>query len=171
MEFVVSQILGIIVSIAAILSMQLKNIKSILVCQLVCNGFGALSYILVGGLSGCGIYCVAILQTIICFGFNVKNKKIPGLLVALFACAFLVCSLTTYKALQDIISAVAALTCAFALAQSKARGYRIFMLLNGLIWMLYDVSVGAYTMIISHVVTFASAIIGMIRLDFKRGCK
>ena len=168
MEFIISQILGIVVSVAAILSMQFKNIKGILVCQLVCNGLGALSYILVGGLSGCGIYCVATLQAIICFGFNVKNKKIPMLLVALFACAFLVCSLTTYKAPQDIISAVAALTCAFALAQSKSSGYRIFMLLNGLIWMLYDVSVGAYTMIISHLVTFLSAVVGIIRLDVKR---
>ena len=46
-----SQVCGLIVSVAAITSMQLKNIRWILVCQLICNGVGALSYILLDGLS------------------------------------------------------------------------------------------------------------------------
>ncbi len=168
MQFLISQILGIFVSLAVILSMQLKSLKGILAYQLVCNGLGAISYILIGGLSGCGIYCVAILQTVICFVYNLKNKKIPKSLVVVFVCAFLGCSLATYKVPQDVISTIAALTCALALAQSKASGYRVFMLINGLLWMIYDIGVGAYTMIIAHGVTFLSAFIGMIRLDVKK---
>ena len=67
MDFIFSQICGLIVSVAAIVSMQLKNVKWILVCQLICNGIGALSYILLDGLSGCGIYLVALLQSIVPF--------------------------------------------------------------------------------------------------------
>ena len=63
---------------------------------------------------------------------------------------------------------MAAVTCALALSQEKPSVYRIFMLANGLIWVVYDVSVGAYTMIISHAVTAASALIGIIRLDIKK---
>ena len=55
-----------------------------------------------------------------------------------------------------------------SIAQKKPSGYRIFMLLNGIIWMVYDVSVSAYTMILSHVVTTLSALIGIIRLDIKK---
>ena len=77
------------------------------------------------------------------------------------------CSVTTYKTPFDIFSAVAAVTCALALSQEKASVYRLFMLANGFIWIIYDVSAGAYTMIISHAVTALSALVGIIRLDIK----
>lgn len=169
--FVFSQICGLIVSLAAILSMQLKNIRWILVCLLICNGVGALSYILLGGLSGCGIYLVALLQAVIYYFFRVKDKKAPIVLSAVFLVAFLVCSLTTYKSPVDLISALAALTCALSLMQEKPSLYRVFMLFNGAIWMIYDISVGAYTMVISHIATTLSAGIGIVRLDLKKNNK
>lgn len=168
MEFIFSQICGIIVSVAAIISMQLKNIKTVLLCQLICNGVGALSYILVGGLSGCGIYIVALLQSIIFFIYRAKGKKAPLPLTYIFVALFLTCSILAYRAPQDIISAIASMTCALALVQEKPSVYRIFMLANGIIWMLYDVSVYAYTMILSHVITAVSALTGIIRLDIKK---
>jgi len=168
MNFIISQILGMIVSVAAIASMQMKGVVPVLVCQLVCNTLGAVSYILVGGLSGCGIYFVALLQTIIYFVIRQKEKNAPAYLAIIFVFAFLSCSVTTYQSPYDIFSAVAAVTCALALSQEKASAYRLFMLANGLIWVVYDVSVGAYTMIISHAVTAVSALVGIVRLDMGR---
>ena len=168
MEFWFSQICGIIVSIAAITSMQLKNIKLIMVCQLVCNGVGALSYILLGGFSGCGIYLVAVAQSIVYYLFRVKEKKAPLWIALIFICGYMGCCVVTYNSPTDLISATAALTCALSLIQEKPSRYRIFMLLNGLIWMIYDINVAAYTMIISHVATTLSATVGIIRLDLKK---
>ena len=54
------------------------------------------------------------------------------------------------------------------MAQEKSSNYRVFMVLNGVLWSIYDVSVGAYTMILSHAVTAISATIGIIRLDLKK---
>ena len=168
MEFIFSQVCGFIVFIAAIASMQLKSIKGVLVCQLVCNGVGALSYILIGGISGCGIYLVALAQSVVYFVFRVKNKKAPLAVAIVFIAAFILCSLATYKSPIDLISGMAALTCAFSLIQEKSSVYRLFMLANGVIWGVYDLRVGAYTMIISHVATALSAGIGIIRLDLKK---
>lgn len=67
----------------------------------------------------------------------------------------------------DLIAAAAALTCAFSLIQEKPSFYRIFMLANGVIWMVYDVNVGAYAMIVSHLATALSAGVGIVRLDLK----
>ncbi len=97
-----------------------------------------------------------------------KYNQAPKWVAVCFICAYIACSLTTYKNPKDLISAAAALTCALSLVQSKPSGYRIFMLLNGLIWMIYDFSVSAYAMIISHVATALSAGLGIIRLDLKR---
>ena len=169
MDFIFSQICGLIVSVAAIVSMQLKNVKWILVCQLICNGIGALSYILLDGLSGCGIYLVALLQSIVFYIYRQgEEKDTPPWMVFIFIFSFIGCSIATYKTPTDIISAIAAMTCALSIAQKKPSGYRIFMLLNGIIWMVYDVSVCAYTMILSHIATTLSAMVGIIRLDIKK---
>lgn len=168
MLFWFSQICGLIVSAAAITSMQLNNIKYILFCQLICNGVGALSYIAIGGLSGCGIYLVALSQVIIYYVLRGKYNQAPKWVAVCFICGYIICSLATCKTPKDLISAVAALTCALSLVQDKPSGYRIFMLLNGLIWMIYDFSVSAYTMIISHIATAVSAGVGIIRLDLQR---
>ena len=66
------------------------------------------------------------------------------------------------------ISALAALTCALGLIQEKPAAYRAIMLANGLIWSVYDLNVGAYTMILSQAATEISALIGIIRIDLKR---
>lgn len=168
MEFVFSQICGLIVSVAAIVSMQLKSIKGVLVCQLICNGVGALSYILLGGFSGCGIYLVALSQAVVYFFFRIKEKKAPFGVAIAFVLMYILCSASTYQTPNDLISAAAALTCALSLVQEKPTYYRIFMLANGVIWMIYDFNVGAYTMIISHVATALSAGIGIVRLDLKK---
>ena len=120
-------------------------------------------------MSGCGIYIVALVQSIVFYVFRRKEKDAaPMWLVFVFVAAFLGCSVATYQKPEDIFSAVAALTCALSIAQKKPSGYRIFMLLNGIIWMIYDVSVSAYTMILSHIVTTLSAVVGIIRLDIKK---
>ncbi len=167
MDFGLSEWLGLIVSVAVVLSMQLKNVRYILVCQLVCNGLGALSYILNGNLSGCGLYGVAILQTIVFFLYRLKNPdKTPFFLALAFLVAFGVCSLATYRIPQDLLSAAAAVSCALGLAQKKASGYRLFMLLNGVLWLLYDVAVSAaMTMMLSHILTVAASLLGIVRLD------
>lgn len=171
MEFIFSQAVGLIVSVVAVLSMYMKDVKKVLILQLICNALGAISYILLDGLSGCAIFLLAIVQTMVYFFFRKKDIEAPAFLTVVFVCAYLICSLCTYKAPQDIISALAAVTCAFALAQKKPSVYRIFMALNGAIWSMYDISVAAYTMIITHAITSISAIIGIISLDLKKKSK
>jgi hypothetical protein len=123
---------------------------------------------LLDGFSGCGLYLVAVIQSVVYFVFRAKDKKAPPLLAAVFVVAFAACSALTYKSPVDLIAAVAALTCAFSLSQENASLYRVFMLANGLLWIFYDLSVGAYTMVVTHMATVLSAGIGIVRLDLGR---
>ena len=167
MRFIVSQVFGIIVSLAVVVSMQLKDVRKILICQLICNGVGTLSYILLDGFSGCGIYLVAFLESIIMYHYRSKDIKFPKWMTYVFLLAFMCCSAITFNKSADIISAFAALTCALGLMQEKPSKYRIFMLVNGVVWMVYDGCVGAYTMLLSHVITVISSLTGILRLDLK----
>lgn len=88
MEFLISQIFGMVASLTALLSMQTKKIRNVLVMLLICNGSGALSYILVGGFSGCGLYIAAIVQSLVYFAIRQTNKKAPAFFDVDFCCCF-----------------------------------------------------------------------------------
>lgn len=166
-NFILSQFFGIVATIFVALSMQMKTMKYSLAFNLSCNIAGTLSYVFSGGISGIGIYIVAITQCLVYFLYNAKNRKAPKFLGFTFLALYILSSVFTYKTPWDIFSGLAAITCALAIMQEKASAYRIFILVNGLLWTAYDVSVGAYTMIISHVITSLSSLVGIIRLDIK----
>ena len=65
MAYILSQIFGFLVFLFVFASAQTKNMKNALLCQIGCNGFGMLSYVLLGGFSGCGIYLIATIQSAI----------------------------------------------------------------------------------------------------------
>lgn len=170
MSYIVSQILGFVGIFFAAASLQSKNIKTVLLCQIGCNTLGTLSYVLLGGFSGSGIYMIAMAQAIVFYVIRQKGKEEPKWLSPVVVAAYIVCSVFTFQSLIDLLPMLAAILCAIALVQKKSSNYRIAILLNGAIWLSYDATVGAYTMLASHGITVISALIGIIRLDvLKKG--
>ena len=134
MEYIISQIIGVLVCIFVVISLQTKNIKFAMLCQLICNGLGTASYFLLdGGLSGCGIYLVATLQSLLFFILRTKEKEEPRWIYPIIFAAYLGCSLLTFKGPLDIVPMIAALLCALALIQKKPFLYRTILLLNGIV--------------------------------------
>ena len=165
MDYIISQIFGAAVCIFAIASMQFKDIKTVMLCQLVCNGLGTLSYVLLDGFSGFGIYLVATLQSLVFFLLRKFDKEEPGWLYPIIFAAYIGCSLMTFKETWDLVPMIAALLCALALIQKKSSYYRIIILLNGIVWVVYDIHIAALAMLITHIITALSALIGIIRID------
>lgn len=165
MEYIVSQILGFVVILFVIASMQAKNMKWVLLCQIGCNALGMLSYVLIGGFSGCGIYLVATIQSILFFFIRTSGKQEPRWLCPLIICAYLACSLLAFETWLDAVPMAAAVLCAVSMVQKKTVNYRIIMLLNGTVWSVYDICLDTYTMLASHIITVVAALWGMIRLD------
>lgn len=169
MATIVSQILGGIVFVLVFVSMQSGRMERVLLCQIGCNGLGMLSYVLLGGFSGCGIYLVATLQSGIFFFLRKSNREAPKWLNPVIVAAYLACSALSLKGWLDLVPMAAAVLCALGISQKKASNYRIVMLLNGAVWIVYDLFIGAYTMLASHVITVGSALLGILRLDlFKK---
>ena len=165
MAYILSQIFGFLVFLFVFASAQTKNMKNALLCQIGCNGFGMLSYVLLGGFSGCGIYLVATAQSAIFYFIRKAGKEAPKWLNPVVIAAYILCSVATFKGWLDVVPMIAAVLCAIGLSQTKPANYRIVLLLNGIIWIIYDVFVGAYTMLASHIITVGSALLGIVRLD------
>ncbi len=168
MAYILSQIFGFLVFLFVFASAQTKNMKNALLCQIGCNGFGMLSYVLLGGFSGCGIYLIATIQSAIFYFIRKSGKDEPKWLNPVIVIAYIACSAATLKGWLDLVPMLAAVLCAVGLAQKKPTNYRIILLLNGAIWLIYDVFMGAYTMLASHIITVGSALLGIIRLDLRK---
>ena len=168
MAYILSQIFGFLVFLFVFASAQTKNMKNALLCQIGCNGFGMLSYVLLGGFSGCGIYLIATIQSAIFYFIRKSGKDEPKWLNPVIIVAYLACSAATLKGWLNLVPMLAAVLCAVGLAQKKPTNYRIILLLNGVIWLIYDVFMGAYTMLASHIITVGSALLGIIRLDLRK---
>ena len=168
MAYILSQIFGFLVFLFVFASAQTKNMKNALLCQIGCNGFGMLSYVLLGGFSGCGIYLIDTVQSAIFYFIRKSGKEEPKWLNPVIVIAYIACSAATLKGWLDLVPMLAAVLCAVGLAQKKPTNYRIILLLNGAIWLIYDVFMGAYTMLASHIITVGSALLGIIRLDLRK---
>ena len=84
-----------------------------------------------------------------------------------FSIAYIVGSVLTYTQWPDIISCICALLFVLTIAQENASGMRNVMLVSMSLWIIFDISVGAYTNIITHGSTILSILTAKARLDKK----
>ncbi len=174
--YIAGQIVGVFVTIAAILSLQFKEMKSILAMQVLANFLLMLNYYLLDAFSGAAIAIIATVQTVIMFIIrlleNKMSKKLNLILTVvvtlIFVGIFALSAINTYKAPVDILSALASLAFCICIVQKNAFVCRIFVILNSVLWIGYDIGTLAWTTIITRAFSLFSSIIGMIRHDIKR---
>ncbi len=166
-----SLICGIISVVTVAGSMLFKNIKLTLLINLICNIAGAMPYLVKGEISACGLYFVAAAQCIVFIGYRLFKKEPPKYYTGAFAAMFILVSVLGFQKPLDILAMFAAVTCALALAQKTSTMYRVIMVANGGIWLLFDILSKTYDMVPAHIITVVAAIIGILRLDLGLGKK
>lgn len=165
MAFYIAQAISVLNALTAVLIMQCKNMKIILIGHIATNLLTASTYFLLDSFSGAGICVIAIVQTVIMFFYNRKNVK-PHIPVILgFIVLYIGCSVLYYKSPIDILSALAAVTFAISVTQEKPSVSRFWYLFNPLLWMVYDIYAKAYVNFVMHTAIFISTFWAMIRVD------
>ena len=102
MEFYIAQGISIISGIFAIIMMQQKNMRTILIFQIIVNLTASLNYLILGGNSGAILSIIAIVHLIVMFLYN-KKEKAPHLITVLaFMAAYLASSVYNVIALSDL---------------------------------------------------------------------
>ena len=165
MEFYIAQAISVVMALFALASMQFKNLKMVIACQIVSNVLCASTYFLLGGFSGAGICLVAIIQSVVYFVLNYKKIKPPLYVAIIFVCLFISCSVIYYKSPIDLLSAGAAVFFALSMAQKSSSRARIVYLLNPIFWTIYDIFTLAYVNTFIHSAIFISTLFAIIRLD------
>ena len=164
-EFYIAQGISILTAVVAILSMQMKSMKAILITQICANLLASSTYFLLGGFSGAGISLIAIIQLIVMYVYDKKETKPHWSIVAIFVAAYIVYSIFNFSNFMDIFPLLAAIFFALGVVQKKPSIFRIYGMLNPLCWLVYDIYSLAIINSIMRVGIFTSALIAKIRLD------
>lgn len=166
MNFIIAQIISILTTATAVLSMQFKGIKPILICQILSNLFCATTYILLGGYSGSIICLIAIAQCLVVFAYNAKKIKPHLWVILVFIALYVATSAILFQSFADVFSAMGAVIFAIGIVQKKASATRRWYVANPVCWILYDIFTMAYGNILTHGIIFISTLLAIIRLDF-----
>ncbi len=168
MEFYIAQAISVVTCILAVLSMQFKSMRSILIGQILVNLTSASTYFFLGGFSGAGVCLLAIVQSVVMFMFNIKSIKPKWWYTAIFIAMYVACSVIYFESYVDIFSSLGAICFALSVAQTKPAMARFWYLFNPLCWLVFDLSTKAYINFGLRVVLFFSIIFAMLRNDFKK---
>lgn len=169
-EFYIAQGISVLTTLTAVITMQMKKMRNILLGQITANILTASTYFLLGGFSGAGICLIAIVQSIVMFFYERKEKQPHFAIILLFILLYVACSIVYYNSFIDVFSASAAVFFAISITRSKASSSRLWYAFNPLCWVIYDAHTKAYGNLIMHSATFIFTFIAMIRVDgiFKR---
>lgn len=166
--FIMAQAFGIIACILSVISMLSKSITGALIFQMLANVTIAINFGFTNGFSGAIVCIIGSVQTLTMFIIRSKGKEPERWLLVLFLAAYIIASVVTFSYWFDILSAVAAITFAVAVMQKKPANYRIIMLINSCLWLVFDFCAESYGAIITHTVILISIIAGMIKNDIKK---
>ena len=163
MEFYIAQAISVLNVLLAIMMMQFKSMKKILVFQIITNLLTASTYFLLGGFSGAGICIIAIAQSVTMFIYNIKKVPPHKTVIFAFVLLYIGCSAFYFSSFIDIFSGLAAVCFAFSVVQTKASLSRLWYLFNPLCWLIYDIFTMAYGNLVLHFAVFVSTLFAIIR--------
>lgn len=166
-HFYIAQVIGLLTTVVAVVSVQFKNVRHILIGCILSNVMVAVNFALLGGLSGTWICILAAFQTIMMYFLDKREDtvRIKGWLLALFTIMYIGGTCVVYQGWGDLISCICAILYVLAIIQSDARNYRKFILVNAFLWVVYDIYTMAYSSVLTHGLEVLSVLIAMRRLD------
>ena len=171
MAFLIAQIAGGLSTVTALLCVQAKEAKMILLGQFICNLLSAACYGLLGSFSGAWVCILATIHTLLISLVNrnepIKRQKRVRIISVLFSVAYILGTVWTYSNWPDVITGICALLFVMTISQEKAGQMRSVMILSMSLWIVFDIAVGAYTSVLTHGSTLVSLLIARLRLDRK----
>ncbi len=163
MKEILGQILGIIVTVGAIVTLQLKNKKQILFVSAAVNILAALNILFLDTFSsGVIINLVAVLQIVMAFIHDKKGTEVSLPEKIIFLVLYVTGGALGFKSPIDILSIVAAVFYMLAMFQKKEQRIRLFLLGNMTSWIIYHAVLGS-TAIFAQIAGIISALIALYR--------
>lgn len=142
---IASLIIGIIAFIFFGISLLQKDVKNILIWQIIANVFYAIQYFLIGGYSAVAMNFLNIARSIVFFIFINKNKKISIEAFIIFIIMTIFLGIFTFDGYRSLLPTFICLLYTYATYQNNLFVTRIIYLATAFIWIYYNTVIRAYT--------------------------
>ncbi len=158
------QAIGILVTIGAIINLQLKKKQHMYILSIVVNILSALNIILLDRefSSGAIICLIAVAQIVVAYIHDKKQTEVHIAEQVIFFLLYVAGGLIGFKTWIDILSIVAAALYMFAMFRKKEQNIRLFLLGNMATWTVYHAILGS-TAIFAQLAGIVSSVIALIR--------
>ncbi len=163
MKYYIGQVLGLVVTAGAILTLQLKNKKQMLTVSAVVNVLAALNILLLDEFSsGVIINFVAVLQILFSFWHERKGNDVPFAEKMIFLVLYVAGGALGFEKWIDLLSIVAAVFYMLAMCQKKEQNIRLLLLANMATWTVYHSVLGS-TAVFAQIAGIISSLIALYR--------
>lgn len=163
MAYYIGQILGIVVTAGAILTLQLKNKNHMLIVSAVVNVLAALNILLLDEFSsGVIINIVAFLQIIVSLRHEHKGTDVTLTEKIIFLVLYVAGGALGFKTWLDVLSIIAAVLYMLAMFQKKEQHIRLFLLGNMATWTVYHLVLGS-TAVLAQIAGIISSLVALYR--------
>ncbi len=173
MEEIISFCLSTFGLIALIIASLIKGekMKKTLILVFIGNASVGISYLFSpDGINGAVSCFIGATQTLINLIFFSKNNKTPIWLVIIYAVAFVVGNLAVLDSYIGILALLATLCFVGCVTAKSGKVFRLWQIMNNILWISYDILSRSYSPLYVHVVMCSFTIIGVFinDLNFKK---
>lgn len=161
--YYIGQIVGILVTIGAIVNLQLKKKQHMYILSIIVNILSALNILLLDGFSSGVIIClVADIQIVLAILHDKKQTEVHLAEKIIFFVLYVAGGLLGFKTWIDVLTIIAAALYMFAMFQKKEQHIRLFLMGNMATWTVYHAILGS-TAIFAQIAGIISSVIALIR--------
>ena len=168
MKYYTAQFLGILVTLAVILTLQMKKKKQMLFVSVLSNVFSAANILLLDGFNSGVVVClVAVFQLFVSIWHEYKGTESGTAEKIIFLILYAAGGLMGYKISLDLLSTLAAVFYMLAVFQKKEQNIRLMLLMNLSLWTIYHSVLGS-TAVFAQVAGIISSLIALYRFRTKK---
>lgn len=163
-EILIQSMGGIALIFWALSILNKKKIK-ILRLQNIANIFYAIEYFFLGAFSALGMNLLSSVRGIIFVNNEKKQKENSNILIIIFSIITLIIGIATYNNWYSIIPIINTLGYSYSTWQKNTKVIRLIFLIAAILWIVYNLLVGAYIPMIGNIIEVISALIAIIKFD------
>ena len=158
-----AQVCGALGILSSVCSMQFKRRRAILIALFCFNVFATLNMVFLKSWAAAYISGFAIVEMVINYLFERKKREVPKWLVGIYVGVIVALGVANFAGVMDVLPILAATVFCFTILMKKEQEIRKMTLVNQGLWLVFDISAGAYTLVVSGILTIISTAVAYMR--------
>ena len=150
------------------ISFQCKKRNNTLKMQIFANTFYTLEYIMLGAYAGVNNSIFGIARSILFYICGKKKKKCPPYIAVIFITLVVIFGFMSYTDVYSILPVIISIIFFLSLYTEDMKLYRKVAAIASVLWIIYNLAVGAYVSVIDYTIELISSLVAIYRFDIKK---